>query len=105
MIYAVITPVKTYEGTQMLPSMVTESIEEAQAYARQTKSRLEARKFYHWAKHVRIVTPKTPEGYRELSSQVLAYGHDLDYASNGNSIYAQNLINWGNKLRKLAQAK
>lgn len=101
--YAVITPVKTYEGTQMLPSMVTESIEEAQAYARQTRARLEARKFYHWAKHVRIVTPKTPEGYRELSSQVLAYGHDLDFASNGNSIYAQSMIAWGNKLR--AQAK
>ena len=100
--YAVITPVKTWNGTEMVPSMLTESIEEAKNYARQTKSRLEARKFYHWAKHIKIVAPKTPEGYRELSDKVLGYAHDLDFASNGNSIYAQSMIEWGNRLRKLA---
>ena len=100
--YAVITPVKTYEGTQMLPSMVTEDLDEAKNYARQTKSRLEARKFYHWAKHIKILSPKTAEGYRELAGQVLSYGHELDFASNGNSIYAQSMIEWGNRLRKLA---
>lgn len=106
MVYAVITPVKTWNGTQMVPSMVTEDINEAKNYARQTKLRLESRRFHHWAKHVRILAPTTPEGYREMSAKVLSYGHDLDFASNGNSIYAQNLIGWGNKLRKLAsQAK
>jgi len=90
----------------MLPSMVTESIEEAKNYALATRARLESRKFHHWAKHVRILTPTTPEGYREMSAKVLAYGHTLDDASNGNSIYAQSLLTWGNKLRKLAsQAK
>ena len=102
MIYAVISPVKTYDGTQMLPSMLTEDINEAQAYARQTRARLVSKKFHHWAKHVRILAPKTAEGYRELSDKVLGYAHDLDFASNGNSIYAQSMIEWGNRLRKLA---
>lgn len=102
MIYAVISPVKTYDGTQMLPSMLTEDINEAQAYARQTRARLVSKKFHHWAKHVRILAPKTAEGYRELSAKVLGYAHDLDFASNGNSVYAQSMIEWGNRLRKLA---
>ena len=103
MIYAVICPVKTYDGTQMLPSMLTEDINEAVRYARQTRARLISKKFHPWAKHVRILAPKTPEGYQELSDKVLGYAHDLDFASNGNSVYAQSLIEWGNRLRKLAK--
>lgn len=102
MIYAVICPVKTWDGTQMVPTLITEEISEAQAYARQTRARLVSKKFHHWAKHIKIICPKTSEGYRKLSDKVLGYAQDLDFASNGNSIYAQSMIDWGNRLRKLA---
>jgi len=102
MTYVVISPVKTYDGTKIIPTLVTDDVEEAKGYARQQRDRLTARGFHHWAKHIKVLAPKTSEGYRELSAQILEYGHDLDFAKNGNSIYAQNLIGWGNKLRRLA---
>ena len=102
MTYAVLTPTKTINGTQVVPTLITDDIEEAKTYARQHRAILIRKGYDSWAKRIKIQSPKTPEGYMELAAKAAEYGHELDDWSNGNSFQGQNLIGWGNILRRRA---
>ena len=102
MTYAVLIPAKTINGTQIVPTLVTDDIEEAKTCAREYRAYLTRKGYDSWAKHIKIQSPKTAEGYMELAAKVSAYGHELDDWSNGNSFQGQNLISWGNILRRRA---
>ena len=102
MTYAVLIPAKTINGTQIVPTLITDDIEEAKDCARQHKAILTRKGYHSWAERIKIQSPKTPEGYMELAAKAFEYGHELDDFSNGNSFQGQDLIGWGNILRRRA---
>jgi len=99
MTYAVMTPAKTYNGTQIVPTFITDDKESAIKNAREIKAKFERKGWGSWANKVSIKAPMTAKGYWELAEKVSAYGHQVDMASQGNSFYGQDLLNWANTLR------